>query len=55
MSFSMVPMLVVSEAMPAAARQALSENRLQDAAEILMREVGLSCIEAGDLLDIAAC
>lgn len=55
MSFSIVPMLLVSETIPAAARQALSENRLQEAAEILMREFGLSCIEAGHLLDISAC
>lgn len=55
MSFSIVPMLLVSEAIPAAARQALSENRLQDAAEILMREIGLSCVEARDLLDVSVC
>jgi hypothetical protein len=55
MSFSIVPMLLVSETIPVAARQALKENRLRDGAEILMREFGLSCIEAGDLLDVSAC
>jgi len=55
MSFSVVPLLLAEQEIPAAARQALLENRLQDAAEVLMQEYGLSCIEAGYLLDVSAC
>jgi hypothetical protein len=55
MSFSMVPLLLAEEEIPAEARQALVENRLDDAAELLIRDYGLSCIEAGDLLDVSAC
>jgi hypothetical protein len=55
MSFSLVPLLIMEKEIPAEARQALVENRLNDAAELLMREYGLSCIEAGDLLDVTAC
>ncbi len=55
MSFSLVPLLLAEEEIPAEARQALLENRRQDAAEVLMEEYGLSCIEASDLLDVSAC
>lgn len=55
MKFSLVPLLLTGQSISAEARQALSENRLKDAAEILMAEYGLSCLEAGDLLDITAC
>jgi hypothetical protein len=33
----------------------LVENRLHDAAAILIEENGLSCVEAGQLLDVLAC
>jgi hypothetical protein len=33
----------------------LLEHRLQDAAKRLMEEHGLSCVEAGDLLNIEVC
>ncbi|MBI2996841.1 MAG: hypothetical protein HYY46_00065 [Deltaproteobacteria bacterium] len=55
MSFSVVPLLFVEEELPAEARRALIENRLQDAAVLLMQEYGLSCIEASHLLDVSAC
>ena len=53
--FSLVPMLLTGKTISTHARQALRENRLKDAAEILMKEHGLSCIEAGQLLDVSAC
>jgi ribosome-binding protein aMBF1 (putative translation factor) len=52
---SLVPMLLTGESISPEARQALRESRLKDAAEILMKDYGLSCIEAGQLLDISAC
>jgi hypothetical protein len=53
--FSMVPLLLAADEIPPRARAAVLENRRQDAAEVLMQEFGLSCSEAGQLLDIAAC
>lgn len=55
MSFSVVPLLLAEEEIPPEARQALVENRLNDAAELLMRQYGLSCVEASHLLDVSAC
>lgn len=50
MKFSVAPLLLVEEDIPLEVRQALVENRLQDAAELLMREYGLSYIEVSNLL-----
>jgi hypothetical protein len=36
-------------------KEALLEDRLQDAADILMQELGLNCAETSDLLDVPAC
>lgn len=55
MSFSMVPLLLTGKTISVEVKRALVENRLQDAAELLMRDYGLSCIEAGQLLDVSAC
>jgi hypothetical protein len=55
MKLSLVPMLVAGESISPEARRALRENRLKDAAEILMRQYDLSCVEAGDLLDVSMC
>jgi len=55
MKFSLVPLLLTGQSISSEARQALRENRLKDAAEILMEQDGLSCAEAGDLLDVSAC
>jgi len=55
MNLSVVPLLLTEDEIPAEARQALAENRLLDAAELLMHKYGLSCIEASHLLDISAC
>jgi hypothetical protein len=55
MSFSLVPLLLGNRQIPTEVRRALFENRLQDAAELLMQEYGLSCSEASQLLNIPAC
>jgi hypothetical protein len=55
MKLSLVPMLIAGESISPEARQALRENRLKDAVEILMRRYDLSCVEAGDLLDVSVC
>ena len=52
---SLVPLLIEEPGIAPEAREALAQNRLQDAAELLMRKYGLSCVEAGQLLDVAAC
>jgi hypothetical protein len=55
MKFSLVPLLLTGQSISTEARQALCENRLKDAAEILMEQYGLSCTEASELVDVAAC
>jgi hypothetical protein len=55
MKFSLVPLLLANRDISAEARKALVENRLQDAAAILMEQNQLSCVEAGQLLDVSAC
>ncbi len=46
MSLSVVPLLLVEEEIPPEVRRALVENRLQDAAGVLIREYRLSCAGA---------
>jgi len=48
-------LLLTGQSISPEAREALRENRLKDAAELLMQEYGLSCVEASDLLGISAC
>jgi hypothetical protein len=55
MKFSIVPMLITGQTISPEIRQALRENRLQDAAKLIMQEYGLSCVEAGQLLNVSAC
>ena len=55
MKFSIVPLLSGGESISAEVKRALRENRLRDAAKLIMQEYGLSCVEAGQLLDVAAC
>jgi hypothetical protein len=55
MSFSIVPLLLANRDISAVARQALIENRLRDAAGMLMDEHGLSCLEASHLLNVSLC
>jgi hypothetical protein len=52
---SLVPLLLGNRDISAEARQSLVENRLHEAARLLMDEHGLSCIEASHLLDVSAC
>jgi hypothetical protein len=55
MKISLVPLLLAGNSVSPDARQALRENRLKDAGVIIMDEHGLSCVEAGHLLDISVC
>jgi hypothetical protein len=55
MKFSIVPLLIGGESISAEVKRALRENRLRDAAKLIMQEYGLSCVEAGQLLDVPAC
>ena len=54
-NFSLMPLLLTGQSISPEARQALREKRLNDAAVILMEEYGLSCVEAGNLLNITVC
>ena len=54
-NFSVIPLLLAGQSISPEARQAMRENRLKDAAVILMEEYGLSCVEAGNLLNITVC
>jgi hypothetical protein len=55
MKFSLVPLLLAGQSISAGVRQALRENRLKDAAALLMREYGLTCAEAANLLNVTPC
>jgi hypothetical protein len=55
MKFSIVPLLITGQTISPEIRQALRENRLKDAVKLIMQQYGLSCVEAGQLLDVAAC
>lgn len=55
MKFSIVPMLITGQTISPEIRQALRENRLKDAVKLIMQQYGLSCVEAGQLLDVAGC
>ena len=55
MKFSLVPLLLGGRSISAKVRQALLDNHLKDAAELLMQEYGLTCAEAGDLLGVTHC
>jgi hypothetical protein len=55
MKLSFIPLLITGKTISAEVRQALREKRLKDAAAMLMQQYGLSCLEVGDLLDIAIC
>ena len=54
-AFSVMPLLLAEGEIPAPAREALLAGRRQDAAGVLMQEYGLSCGEAGQILEVAAC
>jgi hypothetical protein len=55
MKFSLVPLLLTGKSISAEARRALRENRLKDAAALIMEKYGLSCDEVSDLLSVGAC
>jgi hypothetical protein len=55
MKLSFVPLLIGGKTISPEIKQALRENRLRDAAKLIMRKYGLSCVEAGQLLDVSAC
>jgi len=52
MPFSVAPLLLVEEEISPEVKRALVEHRLRDAAQLLMREYGLSRAEAEALLDM---
>jgi FAD synthase len=45
-------MLLAGQSISPDVRQALRENRLEDAAQLLMRQYGLTRAETGDLLGV---
>jgi hypothetical protein len=55
MKYSLVPLLLGGESISVEAKRALRENRIKDAADILVAKHGLNCVEVGHLLGIAAC
>jgi len=55
MRLSFVRCLLAEKNISPEIKQALRENRLRDAAKLIMRKYGLSCVEAGQLLDVSAC
>jgi len=55
MKLSIVPLLITGQSISPEIQEALRENRLQDAAKLIIQQYGLSCIEAGQLLDVAVC
>jgi len=55
MRVSIVPLLLAEDDIPHAVKEALLQERMQDAADLLIQKFGLSCIEASDLLDVSVC
>jgi hypothetical protein len=52
MGLTLMPMLLAGQSISPDVRQALRENRLEDAAELLMREHGLTRGETSELLGV---
>jgi hypothetical protein len=55
MALSVVPLLLTGKTISPETKQALRENRMKDAAAMLMEQYGLDCSEAGQLLDLSVC
>ena len=55
MKLSFVPLLLGGKTLSCEARNALRENRREDAAALLMQQYDLDCREAGELLDVSVC
>ncbi len=55
MKLSFVPLLLGGKTLSPEARNALHEDRREDAATLLMQQYDLDCREAGALLDVSVC
>jgi hypothetical protein len=55
MKLSFVPLLLEGKTLSAEARNALRENRREDAAALLMQQYDLDCREAGALVEVSVC
>ncbi len=55
MKLSFVPLLLGGKTLSPEARNALREDRREDAAALLMQQYDLDCREAGELLDVSVC
>ncbi len=55
MKLSFVPLLLDESMLSPEARNAIRENRREDAAALLMRQYDLDCREAGELVDVSMC
>ena len=55
MKLSFVPLLLEGKTLSPEARDALRENRREDAAALLMQQYDLDCREAGELVDVSVC
>jgi hypothetical protein len=55
MKISFVPLLIEGKTLSPETRDALRENRREDAAALLMQQYDLDCREAGALVDVSVC
>jgi hypothetical protein len=55
MKLSFVPLLLGGKSLSLEARNALREDRREDAAALLMQQYDLDCREAGALVDVSIC
>ena len=55
MKLSFVPLLLGGKTLSPEARNALREDRREDAASLLMQQYDLDCREAGELVDVSVC
>ena len=55
MKLSFVPLLLGGKTLSPEARDALQDDRREDAAALLMHQYDLDCREAGALLDVSMC
>jgi hypothetical protein len=55
MKLSFVPLLLGGKSLSVEARNALQEDRREDAAALLMQQYDLDCHEAGALVDVSVC
>jgi len=55
MKLSFVPLLLGGKTLSPEARNALREDRREDAESLLMQQYDLDCREAGELVDVSVC